>query len=297
MDCYRLVYWDISGVCNGRCPYCPSGSKSILGNTHKKQSSFLSPEDLEAGLKFMIEKGVIHPSKTQIDLYNWGEPFLHPRFELMLQIVSNLGFTISLISNGSVLKMIPPNAYWRLRFLSFSMSGFSQASYDKVHGFDFNTVIKNIEAIVSPIRLASPGTGVWIHYHLYNFNLSEVEAAKEWCRKINIGFHAYPATTCSITSYLYAPFNKNVEIDLLASRFDQGLIPRPEGWQCPQYDYLVLDEYSNILQCIATDRLTSGHIVGSLREVNFDKLRGIRSSAAVCLLCHSLKIAENSHPL
>jgi len=286
---YKNVFWEISGVCNSQCCYCPNGGKSILGDAHKRQAGFLSTKAFEDGLRFLLEKKLISPVETQVDLYDWGEPFLHPQFEAMLEIVTNMGFVISLSTNGSILKMIPPNTYWRLKSLSFSMPGFSQESYDRIHGFNFKTICENIKAISKPIQILSPNTGIFITFHLYKFNTLEIDRAIEFCKELNIGFTSWRACLTGIT--MPRLFSKDADIRNELFPKDKELEQEyPQEWICPQYQILVLDEYCNVLQCCLTERFVSGHIIGTLKEVDFDILPELRSKAPICSLCRESKI-------
>jgi MoaA/NifB/PqqE/SkfB family radical SAM enzyme len=288
---YKQVTWDISGVCNAQCLYCPSGGRNVLGNLHKSQSGFLSPKNFEDGLHFMIDKGIISPDETEIGLFNWGEPFLHPQFETMLRIVANMGFAFCLSSNGATYKMIPEDTLWRLKSLAFSTPGFSQSSYDRMHGFDVGVIRKNIEAIISPIRRLSPGTSIGIILLLYKWNLADVNTTLQFCFEngVNISF------VCSHFTGITMPLRQYSEEDFLVDQWDTIKQHRPDNWDCPQYSGLVLDEFSNVLQCCVTDRYSYGNIIGKLKEVDFGNLEELRRSASVCRECKKCKIDYLTH--
>jgi MoaA/NifB/PqqE/SkfB family radical SAM enzyme len=290
--------WDISGVCNAACKYCPSGSKNILGKLHKNQSSFLSPHEFEKALVFMTQNKIISPESTSIELYNWGEPFLHPQFETMLRIVSDLGFAFALSTNASVLKMIPAEVLWRLKSIAFSMSGFSQQSYDKIHGFNFDAICNNIVSIVAPIQLASPNTVLAVVFQLYRFNLSEVAAATTFCNRINIGF----IPTCAHLTGIEMPKNEakykeelSISDELLTEQWDSIRRNQSGLWSCQQYSNLVLDERCNVLQCCVTERFTPGNVIGSVYEIDFSNLDRQRKTASVCVSCNKLQIGYLAH--
>jgi len=62
------------------------------------------------------------------------------------------------------------------------------------------------------------------------------------------------------------------------------------GYQCPQSAILVLDEFCNVLLCCGTDRRVPGHVIGKLRDVDYEHLPSIRESAVTCQVCSKLKI-------
>ena len=300
---YRVCYWDISGVCNAACRYCPSGSRSIIGNLHKSQAGFLSPEDFDDGLAFMIDRGIITPGITKIDLYSWGEPFLHPQFETMLKIISSKGIGFGLSTNASTLKEIPIEAMPMLKDIIFSMPGFSQESYDKMHGFSFNMICENIRSIVSSIRTAKlrEDTGFAIIYHMYKFNRHEIDSARAFASEMRIGFTPIVA---NLTGFAM-PMNHKLYEDLVVDnchveaweriKMAQASLGEKSAWHCPQYDSLALDEYSNIVQCCATERFVSGYIIGKLKEVDFSGLRELKRAAPICILCKEHGIGWLAH--
>ncbi len=298
MSLFNWITWDISGVCNSQCLFCPSGSRNLLGNLHKSRASFLSPEDFESGLHYMIDSGIVDQNNTHIDLFNWGEPFLHPQFENMLRIVSRMGFTFGLSTNASILKAIPSDTLWRFAEIKFSMPGFSQDSYDRQHGFDFDMICKNIELISSSINARSPNTRIWLVFHVYRSNMSEVLEAREFCKKLGIGFLPLIA---NLTGF-EMPKNELHYGDLLNNcctdqwrLIKQTQTGKWSEWICPQLNNLVLDEHSNVLQCCLTERYTPGHILGKLKEIDFSVFKDLRKNASVCASCKEMGIGYLAH--
>ena len=296
---YQSVIWEISGVCNAACRYCPSGSKNILGNLHKSQASILSPEDFKDGLHYLISKGVIVPDYTTLSLFNWGEPFLHPRFEEMLEITSSMGFSFDLSTNASVLKMIPVSAVGRLRSLLISVPGWSQASHDRMHGFDFNTICENIKLIAANVQENAPGCNIIVVYHLYKTNQSEIEAAMEFCKKINIKFFTfYPINLFELQLRINDPNWKETSEDLFVEVFDRIKAKQPAAWVCPQIGQLIIDEYNNVVQCCGIDRYSPEFVIGNIKDIDFETLTELRFNAPICSFCnkHGYSFLINNRP-
>lgn len=290
---YHLVYWDISGVCNGACRYCPSGSKNILGNLHKSQAGFLSPKDFRDGLTYLTQKGIINPPGSHIGLYSWGEPYLHPQFEEMLQILVDLNFEYSLSTNASVFKEISKNSLQGLYEIKFSMPGFSQDSYDRQHGFNFETIKDNITKIIESVRRYSDRTKFSIIFHVYRSNEKEIQPAEDFCKKLDIKFDPLWAVLTGFTMPSQVPVMEpsNLRTDMWAEIKKL----QPPNWECPQYGILVLDEYSNVVQCCATDRYVPNFVIGNIKDVDWGKVTEIRKNAEVCKPCIESGIGFLAH--
>lgn len=90
----------------------------------------------------MLSNDIINLN-TNICLYNWGEPFLHPKFKEIIYYLSSLNLNIGLSTNASKpIYFEDSNALKNLRHMRFSMPGFSQESYDRMHSFDFEKIKK-----------------------------------------------------------------------------------------------------------------------------------------------------------
>ena len=294
---YSQVYWDICGICNSKCLYCPSGTRNLLGTKHNLHSNFIIPSMFEKALDYLISKEVIAPGVTQLMLYNWGDPFLHPEFYNVIKLVTRKGFHFGLSTNGSTVKYIPQESIPFLDLLIFSMPGFSQESYDRIHGFKFETILKNIKEINKNIHSVTP---LWlmntrIDMHQYKFNISEVEAASKFCREEMIYFTTKYAHLVGFQMPLNEKNYKDLSKDLFVDVLESIRQRQPLDYVCPQYNVLVFDEFCNVVQCCVLDRLTEGNIIGPIWEIDFDKLPEIRRSAPVCKVCYENKIGYLCH--
>lgn len=294
MNIYKRVFWDITGRCNSNCKYCCNGLKSHSGSTQRDLAGILQPKDFSDALDYLMSRGVILPEQTTIELYNWGEPFLHPEFETMTEVVTSKGFLFGLSTNASIIKTIPSSSLSRLEEIRFSMPGFSQESYDRIHGFSFDVICNNIKIIIKQIRAICSSVRCSIGFHLYEFNKSEISAAREFCDSLNVDFvpfYAYLNGFTMAKEYLMSQENfKNISDDIMINNLDAIRQKRPASYECPQVNILALDEYCNILLCCGTDRSEQGHVIGKLREVDFEKLPQYKKSSACCQLCSYLKI-------
>lgn len=112
---------ELTNTCNLRCKHCYK--EATLG-----QGSFLDYKKIESILKFL--KG-----KTPVINLVGGEPTLHPCIDEILSI-STVGFSTTLISNGTNINSISDENIKKLRSSQVSMYGYDANSYKETTGND-----------------------------------------------------------------------------------------------------------------------------------------------------------------
>jgi len=159
---------DILGSCNLKCPSCPH---SIIGTEVPKGSMNIKT------FKSVFDKIITDtPSISHVSLYSWGEPFLHPYLDQIIDYVHEKNVAVALSSNLSIKfgdrieKIIKSNP----DYLKVSLSGFYPNAYNNTHaGGDINLVKKNLVLIRELIDKYKAKTLVDINYHLYKDNSGE----------------------------------------------------------------------------------------------------------------------------
>ena len=147
---YKSVYFDISGVCNSKCPWCITGNRPLKS---KRSSGFVKVGDFEKAIDRLIELRLVEPPAV-INLFNWGEPLLHPEFGELLKILNRTKISFGISTNASRCVSVESGLLTNMSCLTISMPGFSQASYDKIHGFDFNKILCNIDKLIENFKKA-----------------------------------------------------------------------------------------------------------------------------------------------
>ena len=116
------IHYEISGICNAKCIYCPTGT----GATKGKPSRFLPPVEFSRGLDRLYELNFLN-ADNYLGLFNWGDPLLHPQFDEILTILNERGQPYALSTNGSfVPHRITSSLLDNLTNLRISLPGFSQ---------------------------------------------------------------------------------------------------------------------------------------------------------------------------
>jgi MoaA/NifB/PqqE/SkfB family radical SAM enzyme len=171
---------DIANTCNLKCPYCPTGRRQNSGRTQR----IIDIDLLEAFLD-QIGKYLI-----MADLFNWGEPLLHPHIEnivrmfhkrnIFQQISSNLN-----IRNKHVLEKVCDAG---LDFLIVSISGITQEIYEKYHqGGDIDLVWDNLRYIISYKKKSKYFNPIIeLKYLIFKYNTHQIEKARILAKKIGV---------------------------------------------------------------------------------------------------------------
>jgi MoaA/NifB/PqqE/SkfB family radical SAM enzyme len=159
---------DILGSCNLKCPSCPH---SIIETEVPKGSMTVET------FKSVFDKIITDtPSISHISLYSWGEPFLHPHLDKIINYVHEKNVAVALSSNLSIKfgdrieKIIKSNP----DYLKVSLSGFYPEAYNNTHaGGDINLVKRNLILIRNLLDKYKLTTLIDINYHLYKDNSGE----------------------------------------------------------------------------------------------------------------------------
>ena len=177
---YSLVYFEISGVCNGKCPWCQTARL-------KPRGSFVDPSEFGQALDRLLHLKLIGPESV-INLFNWGEPFLHPNLNGVLRELSKRQLSFGLSTNASRFVSLDPSVLGNMRHLTFSLPGFSQASYDRIHGFNFEAVLQTINKQLNELSAKRFRGTIVVNYHVYQFNIRELQLAARYFASRKICF-------------------------------------------------------------------------------------------------------------
>ncbi len=135
---------DPINICNLRCPLCPTG-RGVLARPRGRMELELA--------KRVIDQ--IAPYAYRIELYNWGEPFLHPDIFAMIEYASQRRITVGLSSNLNYLNADLARRLVEsgLSQLIVSIDGATQESYAAYRrGGKLNDVLQNLKMVVESKR-------------------------------------------------------------------------------------------------------------------------------------------------
>ena len=287
---YDLVCFEIVGFCNAKCPWCITGNKSL--NKASSPSGFINVDDFENAIDYLLDNGFIGPGESRIYLYSWGEPMLHPDLNGILKILSKNNIDFGISTNASKVVDFDRDVLANLYDLKFSMPGFSQSSYDRVHGFSFDRILENIKTLVRNIESEGAGVNFTMAYHLYQFNIGEINPAVKFCQENGIDFVPYVAYLNDFylsKAYLDKSINREllerVSKDLFLYYIDELIAKMPQNYQCPQFNILTIDEYCNALTCCVLPKDHPEYSLGSIFELSYNEIREMKRTRKICNDC------------
>jgi sulfatase maturation enzyme AslB (radical SAM superfamily) len=119
---------ELANICNLHCSYCFRDDD----NLYNSRAEFFPPNLLRK-----ILTDARDTAGTRSVIFTGGEPTLHPQFDEILQIVSDIGLTGSFITNGWHFERIWPavlNHRSALSHVAFSLDGPTRESHDRWRG-------------------------------------------------------------------------------------------------------------------------------------------------------------------
>ncbi|MBF0098008.1 MAG: radical SAM protein [Magnetococcales bacterium] len=296
---HRLgLVFDIVGDCNARCAWCVSG---ITGKG-KVQKNFIDFNRFKQAIERLLAMDVlVAPPNRIITLYNWGEPLLHPRFYDILAFLNDHQFSINLSTNGSVPpKKVDPLLFSNVVYFGLSMPGFTQESYDRIHGFRMERILSNFDEWYQLLRQAHVSNRIFINFHLYKFTLRDdiLKARDYFSRYPDVRFSPYAAYIADYTlvsQYLSGTMDADVLLKAEQELFLRPIADTVGKWdkdkKCPHiYNGLVLDESCNVVLCCAMSPSHPDYRIGSLFDLSLPEILREKANRQVCRECIELGV-------
>lgn len=292
---YTRISIDISGFCNANCKWCVTGRQKRLGKSVKQQ--VMNYDEFVSLYEYIYSKGFIEHC-TEIMLYSWGEPLLNKDYVKIIEYLARQQQTYSVSTNASVvLSAENNNAYEYCKAFSFSMPGFSQASYDRIHGFSFEKIKRNIELLTENINAKGFHGDGSISYHVYKFNVNEIAEAKRFAEKLGLRFHPYypyfngnSMTEEYLENRMNPQDREEAEEELFLSHVQKLLKERPADYRCYLENSISIDSFGNLVLCCASDEGISEYQWGSIYNIeNRAQLREKHKEMLECSSCQKCR--------
>lgn len=133
---------DVANLCNLRCPYCPTGARRKSGRAERMIDPLLVNRMLDELGKYLIS----------VNLYNWGEPLLHPQIVEIVRMIHNrriftkISTNLNTYNKDTLVELCEAG----LDYLTVSFSGASQEVYEQYHRRGkLDVVLENIRYVTA----------------------------------------------------------------------------------------------------------------------------------------------------
>jgi MoaA/NifB/PqqE/SkfB family radical SAM enzyme len=238
-----------------------------------------------------------------VGLYSWGEPILHPDLNGIAQAIARRGLFAGLSTNASK-KTSFTDSTAHFRQMIFSMPGWSQASYDKVHGLKFDRIVSNMEASIANMRHRGYDGRISLSFHTYQFNIvEELPLARDWCIKNGVVFEAYAAYINDYEpniEYRKGTLSREkldeISKQLFLHYVDDLVASQPKDWVCPQWDkILTLNHRSEVLLCCVLPEGNDSYSLGSIFDLSKQQILFSKTTDKECTTCLETGVAYWAH--
>ena len=166
------VQIQLTDLCNLRCEYCY--------NSTEHKTNELSYDEIVGILEQLREAGTLYVCLTG------GEPTLHPRFADIARKVRELGFSLEMITNGTLLKEWHYQLFQELspQYIAVSLHGMRKASHERLtHSAEsFNKTRAAIE------RMKELGLPVQLRISVTQYNFHELEEMIFYAEALGINY-------------------------------------------------------------------------------------------------------------
>ncbi len=283
---------DIVGFCNAKCKYCPA--YKLVDGAEKK---FMSVEKYEEILKKLMEYRML-TDESNLNIYSLGEPCLHPQLNDILVTTAKYNRKVCISTNVSTVPKIDINGIKAISRFILSMPGFSQSSYDKIHGFNFETIKKNILRLKNMVdeltkEAEIPKITFDLSYHIYQFNLHEIPEAKKFCEENGIIFSLNYAVLFSKTDCMdyvtnQTPYEKlkDMSKELMLGILDYQIEHSPRDYCDFQSRYLIINVDGDVKTCGGMKKEADNiAIIGNILSDDIDEVLRRKYNHKYCDKC------------
>jgi pyruvate-formate lyase-activating enzyme len=177
----RFCFYYVTDLCDARCHYCHFGNtKANDGRRH-----FVEVNEVKQNLTSLHDMGV-----RFVD-FTGGEPLLHPKIMLLLEMAKSLGFLTGLTTNGTLYQRYADTLRSVVDYLEFSLDAADSQLHQRLReGTRFERVLENLELA------RSLGVRPTVNMTVSHDNVSEIPSVYRLTRRfgvqliLNPQFHA-----------------------------------------------------------------------------------------------------------
>lgn len=237
---------------------------------------------------------------SNVWLFSWGEPLLHPQINEILRSLKKMNAVGVLSSNFINMPHLDKELFPVLKNVTLSLSGFSQQSYEKIHGGRLRDVLNNFDRFYDDIRRYSPTTRIMVSWHRYKFNEDELWAAYEYFDREQVYFRPETAFLDDVIemlrllsgkrSAISEPRWKKIEEDVFVEHIVRKIDlhrKKSKEQKCEKWDELNVDEKGQLLLCTGIGNNDTDHVLGNVLDMSAEQIWENKLSDSLCNDCIS----------
>lgn len=278
---------DISGSCNLRCISCPRGS----GKENNPPGGIMS---LETFKKVIDKLKREEPFVGNIQLYQWGEPFLNKNLPEMIAYARNHDIYCAVSSNLNLDIDYQRIMASRPEWMRLSASGWGE-QYELTHtGGNWDLFLKNLKQVASLRQEYYPEMKLELYYHLYKHSIGEdLLRFKNLCEMLSIEFHPVFAYIISLDDVLRYQEGTPLPSTALEAQqrmllnLDEGLrISRGERkLPCDAFRSILINSDLSVSNCMMYFYPQANRATDNFLETGIDQIMETRRSCDLCRRC------------
>lgn len=258
----RSVRFEVSSRCNLKCPMCPQPIKM----TRPRQ---LLDIDL---YKRVLER---NPHIEEVDLFNWGEPLLHPRLNEFISYATEREIFSRLVTNAVLLDRERSESLLAagLKAIIFSLDN-TETHYQQIRGTSYARTLEHVSFFVDSARKIGRPIHIGINMTRSSHNQADLSAAAQ--KFTTLGVNRIDIHDCQEYNQEYRRTCRCIEpYRYLVILSDGRVTPC-----CVDYDGLL--SFGSVLDDPALGTLFNNKVIQLIRQA----LRRPQTMPTLCAHCH-----------
>ena len=236
-----FYFIDPINICNLRCPLCPTG-RGLLARPAGRM-------DLAMYQRVIDE---IAPYAYRVELYNWGEPLLHPQIMQMIEYASRRRISVRLSSNMNHLDadMSRQLVTSGLSQLTVSIDGATQESYAAYRRQgQLSRVLQNLELLLETRReLGAQRPFILWRMLIGKHNEHEIEAVRQMAREMDVD--GFATSVLFVDTHDPEQINLWLPTDPAQSAYDYRSEVLENAWSCHElWEGMVINWDGGVAPC------------------------------------------------
>lgn len=291
---YMYIGIEISTRCNAKCPWC-FATKGIDRVKADQTEGFMRIDTFVSVIERLEKLGLLHRDVV-INLYEIGEPFLNKDLPKIFAFLNDKSLKYAISTNASILVLFEEgsNILKNLCSLLFSVPGFSQASYDRIHGLRFDKIKKNVTRLMTNFRKCGFVGDARLIYHVYQFNIDEIYKAKAFAEENHIDFYPYYAILYEwryVRDYLSDTLSydllKKASKELFLGNIEKTISARMPDFVCEFFNMLLIDVDGDLKTCCQIRKGDPGYSYGNIFDLSAEEIIARRTTQQICKECQA----------